>query len=122
MMPENSWPSGCFIIRRRRIRSSSRCYMAGWSWATISVWHCRLPLDVLITRKLGTPSNPELAMGALAETGYRHMNQDVLRGYGVSEVELEEEIRCQQSEIDRRIRRYREGRALIEGSDGYPGG
>lgn len=72
----------------------------------------RLPLDVLITRKLGTPSNPELAMGALAETGYRHMNQDVIRGYGVSKAELEEEIRHQQSEIDRRIRRYRAGRAL----------
>ncbi|HSA84570.1 MAG TPA: phosphoribosyltransferase family protein [Nitrospira sp.] len=72
----------------------------------------RLPLDVLITRKLGTPSNPELAMGALAETGYRHMNQDVIRGYGVSKAELEEEIRHQHSEIDRRIRRYRAGRAL----------
>ena len=33
-----------------------------------------LPLEVLITRKLGTPGNPELAMGALAETGYRHLN------------------------------------------------
>lgn len=72
----------------------------------------RLPLDVLITRKLGTPSNPELAMGALAETGYRHLNEDVIRGYGVSQAELEEETLRQKSEIDRRIRRYREGRAL----------
>ncbi|MDH4301861.1 MAG: phosphoribosyltransferase family protein [Nitrospira sp.] len=72
----------------------------------------RLPLHVLITRKLGTPSNPELAMGALAETGYRHMNQDVIRAYGVSKADLEEEIRRQQSEIDRRVRRYREGRTL----------
>ena len=38
-----------------------------------------LPLDVLITRKLGTPWNPELAMGAIAETGYVHMNSDVMR-------------------------------------------
>ncbi len=72
----------------------------------------RLPLDVLITRKLGTPSNPELAMGALAETGYRYLNEDVIRGYGVSKTELEEEVLRQQSEINRRIRRYREGRAL----------
>lgn len=72
----------------------------------------RLPLDVLITRKLGTPSNPELAMGALAETGYQHLNQDVIRGYGVSESELEEEVLRQQSEINRRISRYREGRPL----------
>ncbi|MBI5854152.1 MAG: phosphoribosyltransferase, partial [Nitrospirae bacterium] len=72
----------------------------------------RLPLDVLITRKLGTPSNPELAMGALAETGYLHMNSDVIRQYRVSKVQIDEETLCQKSEINRRIQRYREGRAL----------
>jgi putative phosphoribosyl transferase len=72
----------------------------------------RLPLDVFITRKLGTPSNPELAMGALAETGYRHMNEDVIREYHVSKAEVEEEILCQESEIRRRIERYRGGRVL----------
>jgi putative phosphoribosyl transferase len=72
----------------------------------------RLPLDVFITRKLGTPSNPELAMGALAETGYRHMNEDVIREYHVSKGEVDEEILCQESEIHRRIERYRGGRAL----------
>ena len=72
----------------------------------------RLPLDVLITRKLGVPSNPELAMGALAETGYLHMNADVLREYHVGKGELDEETRRQKGEIQRRIQRYREGRAL----------
>lgn len=71
-----------------------------------------LPLDVLVTRKLGTPLNPELAMGALAETGYRHLNHDVIRSYGVSHSQLEEEVRRQQKEIDRRIERYRGGRGL----------
>lgn len=72
----------------------------------------RIPLDVLITRKLGTPVNSELAMGALAETGYLHMNEDVVREYRVTKAELDEETRRQKSEIDRRIRRYRGGRAL----------
>jgi putative phosphoribosyl transferase len=72
----------------------------------------QLPLDVLITRKLGTPSNPELAMGALAETGYQHLNEDVIQGYDVSKAQLEEEILRQKKEIERRIRRYRDGRAL----------
>jgi putative phosphoribosyl transferase len=39
----------------------------------------RLLLDVLITRKLGTPWNSELAMGTLAETGYRHLNAEVIQ-------------------------------------------
>ena len=72
----------------------------------------RLPLDVFITRKLGAPSNPELAMGALAETGYRHMNEDVIREYHVSKAEMDEEILCQESEVRRRIERYRGGRTL----------
>jgi putative phosphoribosyl transferase len=72
----------------------------------------RLPLDVLITRKLGTPFNPELAMGALAETGYRHMNEDVIREYRVSQKQVDAEIIRQKSEIERRIQRYRGGRAI----------
>ena len=72
----------------------------------------RLPLDVLITRKLRAPSNPELAMGALAETGYVHMNSDVIREYHVSKAEVDEEMLCQKSEVHRRIQRYRGGRAL----------
>jgi putative phosphoribosyl transferase len=71
-----------------------------------------LPLDVLVTRKLGTPGNPELAMGALAETGYRHLNRDVLDSYDVPPRELEEEVHRQQREIARRIERYRQGHAL----------
>ncbi len=71
-----------------------------------------LPLDVLITRKLGTPSNPELAMGAVAETGYVHKNVDVIRRCNVTKAELDEEMLCQKSEISRRIERYRGGRPL----------
>lgn len=72
----------------------------------------RLPLDVLVVRKLGTPLNPELAMGALAETGYRHLNTDVINTYGVTVEQLEEEVGRQQQEIHRRIETYRGGRPL----------
>ena len=71
-----------------------------------------LPLDVLITRKLGTPWNPELAMGAIAETGYVHMNSDVMREYHVTHAQLDREMESQKSEIQRRIQRYRGGQAM----------
>ena len=71
-----------------------------------------LPLEVMITRKLGAPGNPELAMGALAETGYRHLNDVVIRQYGVSERQLEEEVRRQEEEISRQVARYRNGKPL----------
>lgn len=72
----------------------------------------RLPLDVLVVRKLGTPLNPELAMGALAETGYRHLNADVINTYGITVAQLDEEVGRQQQEIRRRIETYRRGRPL----------
>lgn len=71
-----------------------------------------LPLDVFVTRKLGTPGNPELAMGALTETGYRHLNTDIIQSFGVSPVELEEEVQRQQQEIERRIKQYRKDKSL----------
>ncbi len=71
-----------------------------------------LPLEVLVTRKLGAPGNPELAMGALSETGYRHLNPEVLLSFGVSSGQLEEEVQRQQQEITRRVERYRRGRPL----------
>jgi putative phosphoribosyl transferase len=71
-----------------------------------------LPLDVLITRKLGAPDNPELAIGALAETGYVHLNQELLSAYPSLARSLEPERAEQKQEIDRRRQLYRGGRLL----------
>jgi putative phosphoribosyl transferase len=71
-----------------------------------------LPLDVFITRKIGAPGNPEYAMGAVAETGSRSVDQDVVNGLGVSRHELERLIQVQQKEIARRKDLYRQGRPL----------
>src|SRR5262245_19788426 len=40
------------------------------------------PLDIFLVRKLGVPSHPELAMGAIASGGIRVLNDDVVRWYG----------------------------------------
>jgi putative phosphoribosyl transferase len=70
-----------------------------------------VPLDVLIVRKLGFPSQPELAMGAVAETGDVAVNQDLVAAYGGSAY-LEAETVRQKDEISRRIARYRRGAHL----------
>jgi len=44
-----------------------------------------VPLDVFIVRKLGLPTNPELAMGAIASGSVRVLNQDVLASLRISE-------------------------------------
>ncbi len=46
------------------------------------------PLDVVIVRKLGVPSQPELAMGAVGEGGVRVINRQIVREAQVPEDEL----------------------------------
>lgn len=72
----------------------------------------QLPLDVLITRKIGAPGNPELALGALTETGYVHLNQDILAFVPNWARYVEQERMRQEEEIRRRRELYRQGRPL----------
>lgn len=70
----------------------------------------RAPLDVLNVRKLGVPSQPELAMGAVSTGGVRVLSDEVIRDAGVSMAEIEIATQAQRQEIDRRERLYRRGR------------
>ena len=69
----------------------------------------RAPLDIFLVRKLGVPSHPELAMGAIASGGVRVLNDDVVSWYGVSPAEIERVARNEQAELERRERAYRNG-------------
>lgn len=69
------------------------------------------PLDVCVVRKLGAPSQPELAMGAIAEGGVRVLNQDVIHELGLSPQEIEAAAAREFAELDRRVARFRSGGA-----------
>ena len=71
-----------------------------------------VPLDVFLTRKIGAPGNPEYAIGAVAETGTRYLNQEAVRAFGLSRHELDRLIQVQAHEIARRKDLYRQGRLL----------
>ncbi len=71
------------------------------------------PLDVLVVRKLGVPSQPELAFGAIGEGGVRVLNDSVLRHVLVSAAEIAEVEAGQRTELQRRVERYRGGRPPI---------
>lgn len=87
-------------------------------------------LDIVLTRKLGAPDNPELAVGAVAETGRIQIQQEVAEKVGADEDYLQQEIERQLAEIQARRQRYRqvlpkvplEGRTVILVDDGVATG
>ncbi len=66
-----------------------------------------IPLDVLITKKIGAPDNSELAIGAVAEDGTMVLDEKLAKYLQVSKEYLEEEVGRQKAEIKRRLERYR---------------
>jgi putative phosphoribosyl transferase len=71
-----------------------------------------LPLDVLLSRKLGAPGNPELAIGAVAEGGPPWLDHAAIRMVDASPEFVSAEVARQRAEIDRRRQRFRGGRPL----------
>jgi putative phosphoribosyl transferase len=65
------------------------------------------PFDVFIVRKLGLPSHPELAIGAIASGGVRVVDRGALRRFGVTDQELAAIAAAEQRELERRERLYR---------------
>ena len=67
-------------------------------------------LDIVIVRKIGAPGQPEFGIGALAEDAPPVLDRPTLTDLGITDAELADTIRRERAEIDRRTRRYRDGR------------
>lgn len=88
------------------------------------------PLEVLVVRKVGAPSNPEYGIGAVAEDGQTVANPRALAATGVSEAQFKQLAAAEAIEVARRVERYRgarvrtsfAGRAVIVVDDGLATG
>ncbi len=89
-----------------------------------------VPLDICVVRKLGVPSQPELAMGAIATGGVRILNAALIQELGIGEATLEAITQRELRELERRERLYRgdrpppdlEGQIVILVDDGLATG
>jgi putative phosphoribosyl transferase len=87
-------------------------------------------IDIVLSRKLGTPGQTELAMGAMAEDGEAFLNDHIIRELGISSSDIEREKERQMAEIKRRIQMVRavlpkvplKGRIVIITDDGVATG
>jgi putative phosphoribosyl transferase len=73
----------------------------------------RAALDVIVVRKLGVPSQPELAMGAIGEGNVRVLDPQTWWRAGVTDDELAGVERRERAELDRRAQLFRGERSLI---------
>lgn len=71
----------------------------------------RAPLRVLVARKLGYPPQPELGVGAVSEGGAMVVNDALVARLGMSLQELDEVVRHETAELERRVARYHRGRS-----------
>lgn len=69
-----------------------------------------VPLDVLVTRKIGYPDQPELGVGAIAEGAGPVYDEALLRQLGLREADLEPVVEQERAELARRRAVYRGGR------------
>lgn len=86
-------------------------------------------MDVVLVRKLGAPGNPELAIGAIDETGWVYMTQEA--GHIVHDMQYIEKEKSRQLEVMRERRKQYtpvrpplnpEGRIVIVVDDGLATG
>jgi putative phosphoribosyl transferase len=73
-----------------------------------------LPLDVFVVRKLGAPSQPELAVGAVAAGGLVVLDDEAIASMRISRASLEAAIAGEREEVNRREQIYRAGRPALE--------
>ncbi|MEE8186395.1 MAG: phosphoribosyltransferase [Nitrososphaerales archaeon] len=91
-----------------------------------------IDLDIIVPRKIGAPGHPELAIGAIAEDGAIHLNQQIIESLGIEDGYIREESARQIAEIKRRTTTYRgddrksldivRGRTVIITDDGLATG
>jgi putative phosphoribosyl transferase len=65
------------------------------------------PFDILVVRKLGLPTNPELAMGAIAANGVRVLNDELIRWLNIPEATIDAVAAQESVELRRREQAYR---------------
>ena len=66
-----------------------------------------LPLDLVITKKIRAPYNPELAIGSVDPTGNINVNQNIIAGLNISSDYLQTAAETTTTQIKEQLERYR---------------
>lgn len=72
-----------------------------------------LPLEVTCPRKIGAPYQPELAIGAITETGDGTFNEELILRLNVPETYIQRQIEIEKNTAQRRVQLYHKNRPKI---------
>lgn len=71
-----------------------------------------LPLDIVVTKKIGAPGNDEYAIGSVGPDGSYDINREVVEEYGIPDTYTKGEAKRLQHVIKRRYEDYRGNKPL----------
>ena len=76
----------------------------------------KLPLDIVCPRKIGAPFNPELAIGAITETGAGDFDERLVAMLEVQQSYIEQMVEEEKNKAKQRLLMFRKGlpRRLLE--------
>ncbi|QQG48158.1 MAG: phosphoribosyltransferase [archaeon] len=88
------------------------------------------PLDVVVTRKIEAPGEPEYALGAVTQEGEVIMDRQAAESLGATKEYLDSQVRKKKAEVEERVRKFRgdrkfpvlEGKTVIIVDDGIATG
>jgi len=72
-----------------------------------------VPIDILVSRKISVPGNPEAALGAITVDGHKVLDTKFIEEFGIKSDYLDREIKKEQEEAERRLKAYRAGRLSL---------
>ena len=70
----------------------------------------KVPFGVLVTRKIGAPNQPELAVGAVGPGEVAVLDKNLIKHLSVNAAWLKEEIKREKKEVRERIKRFGQGK------------
>ena len=73
-----------------------------------------VPLDIVSARKIGSPTNPELAVGAVASDGTTWLNESLIDELDIEASVIESRIQQEREAALGKVERYRAGRPPLE--------
>ncbi|RST87920.1 phosphoribosyltransferase [Aquibium carbonis] len=73
------------------------------------------PLDLVVVRKVGAPGNPELAVAAIVDGNPPDvvLNREMVEAYDLSEEDVDERVKRERPELERRASAYRGRRKAL---------